>query len=454
MTKQGMLILIFLILSVSLLPGEAKAPEFREYFENQTLRVDYFHIADKTTEIITIDRLYSQGVWAGNPHSLMDPFNNGRYYVHVHDRESGQLIYSRGFDSYCGEYMTTGAAAKGIKRTYHETVLVPFPKKEITFKLMRRDRTNSLNKIFQQEIDPKSIDIDTAPLAKGVKLFKILENGSPHHKVDIAILGEGYTADEVCKFEEDLEKSITSFLSFEPYKSRKKSFNITGVFKPSQDSGADEPTRGIHHNTPYGCTFNALGLSRYMLTEANRAIRDAAAHVPYDIVVLMVNNSRYGGGGIYNFYCIFTMDDVWHGYLFNHEFGHAFGGLADEYYSSTVAYNEFYPKGVEPTEVNITALLDPDNIKWKHLLTDGIEIPTPWEKEAYDQMGGLDKRAHREKEEYRDKVGAFEGAGYSSNGLYRSQIDCIMFSKSIRPFCKVCREGLIRVIAHYTKKNK
>lgn len=440
----------FALLSASLLSSGAEAPIFRDYFENQTLRVDYYHIADKENEIVTIDRLYLQGEWAGNPNRLIDPFNNGRYYVHINDKRTGRLIFSRGFDSYCGEYMTTDSAAKGIKRTYHETALIPFPKKMVTFTLMRRDRNNHLNKIFGQVIDPQSIDIDTAPLAKGVTVHKFLQNGAAHHKVDIAVLGEGYTKTEEVKFKEDLAKSIDSLLRFEPYKSRKKSFNIYGIFKPSQDSGADEPTRGIHHNTPFGCTFNALGLNRYMLTEENRAIRDAAAHVPYDIIVLMVNNSRYGGGGIYNFYCIFTMNDAWHGYLFIHEFGHAFGGLADEYYSSRVAYNEFYPKGVEPTEINITALLDPKNIKWKHVLTDGIQIPTPWDKDAYDQMGGLEKRRHLEKKEFQGIVGAFEGAGYASKGLYRSQIDCIMFSKSVRPFCKVCQEGLTRTITHYT----
>ena len=49
----------------------------------------------------------------------------------------------------------------------------------------------------------------------------------------------------------------------------------------------------------------------------------------------------------------------------------------------------------------------------------------------------------------RDVIGAFEGAGYMTEGLYRSQLDCIMFTKGIKPFCAACRRGIIEVIEQY-----
>ncbi|MGD2088186.1 MAG: M64 family metallopeptidase [Candidatus Aminicenantes bacterium] len=429
--------------------------DFRDYFVDKTMRIDYYHTADKTTEIISIDKIYLQapgtGIWAGNPDALIDPFNNGQYYIKVYAEATGQLIYSRGFNSYCGEYITTDMAANGIKKTYHETALIPYPKKKIKFTLERRDKQNQLHPIFEQVIDPASIDIHKEPLTEGVTVFEILKNGPSHGKVDLAILAEGYTKAEAEKFKTDLDTITKIFFNHEPYKSYKNSFNVYGVFKPSRESGMDEPTHGIYKNTAVGAAFNALGLYRYMLTEENRALRDIAAHVPYDTIIIMVNSKRYGGGGIYNTYCLFSLEEEWFQYLLLHEFGHSFAGLGDEYYASQVAYNEFYPKGVEPTEPNITALLDPKNLKWQHLVTKGIKIPTPWEKEKYDQMDDAGKNAHLAKKEYQNKVGAFEGAGYSSKGLYRPMVNCMMFSRANIPYCKVCEAAIIKVIQHYTK---
>jgi hypothetical protein len=220
----------------------------------------------------------------------------------------------------------------------------------------------------------------------------------------------------------------------------------------------------VHRNTSLGCTFDSLGSERYMLTEANRAIRDVAAAVPYDILYIMVNHERYGGGGIYNLFCTFTSDNQWSDYVFLHEFGHAFAGLADEYYSSEVAYNEFYPRGREPEEPNITALLDPGGLKWRHLVSAGTALPTPWEKEAYDARDGA---YHAEEAlaaahsgwtaEFLGAgpaagvVGAFEGAGYSSEGLYRPQLDCLMFSRRAQPYCAVCRRAVEAMLLRHAR---
>lgn len=487
--------ILLLTTIILLLPLIIKAQniKFSNYFVDGTMRIDYFHIGSAKTEMVTVDKVYRQGIWAGSLTQLLDNFNNGKYYIKIYDKASGNLIFSKGFDSYFGEYKTSDDGVNGINRTYQESALLPYPKRKIIFALETRDKENNLNEFFRQEIDPNSISVIKDKISdKSVKVYQPVHNGDPHVKVDIVILGEGYTAKEENKFKTDLDKFVNIHFSQEPYKSLKSSFNFYGVFKPSQESGVDEPTHGSFKNTVLNCTFNSLGSERYLLTEDNKTMRDLAANVPYDAIYIMVNHSRYGGGGIYNLYCTFTTDNQWHEYLFLHEFGHSFSGLADEYYTSDVSYNDFYPLGIEPVEPNITALLDPQNLKWKSLITPGIDIPTPWEKAGYDsadyayqkirrelnnkiadlkrnggdkkEIEALEEKSERvsrenaiktdeylKKSKYWGKVGAFEGAGYSSKGLYRPMLDCIMFSKGKKPFCKVCEYAIIKVIEHYTK---
>lgn len=466
--------------------------KFDDYFIDSTMRIDYFHIGDSQQEWVTLDQVYQQGIWAGSKRNLIYKFDNGRYYVKIYDFSSGKLLFSKGFDSYFAEYKTTAKAMKGIKRTYHETVLVPSPKKKISFRLEVRNRENILQPLFSQDIDPSAVDVIREHLEEGISIFEVLKNGEPHTKVDIAFIAEGYTRREEDKFKADLERFAGIFFHQEPYKTFRDRFNIYGVFRPSDDSGCDEPRRGIFKKTALSATFNSLGSERYLLTEDNKALRDIAAHVPYDTLFIMVNHKRYGGGGIYNLYCTFTVDNQWFDYLFLHEFGHSFAGLADEYYTSSVAYNEFYPRSIEPKESNITALLNPGNLKWKDLLTPGIEIPTHWEKEGFEEMDNayqkirgeinakiarmkregaaqtevekIEEEADRlsrehvkkinnyfQKSELKDKVGAFEGAGYSAQGLYRPMLDCIMFTRGKKPFCKVCEQAIIRVIEYYSQ---
>lgn len=463
---------------------------FDEYFVDRTMRIDYFHVGNAQEELITVDQVYQQGIWAGSQRHLLDEFNNGRYYVKIYDVSSEILIYSKGFDSYFGEYKTTNKAVKGERRTFHESSIIPYPKKQIRFTIEARDRENRLHSIFSQNIDPASITILKDKLSQDVKVFEVQKTGDPHKSVDIAFIGEGYTLEEEGKFKADLDRLKSVFFNREPYKTYSDRFNIYGVLKASQESGCDEPRHGVYKNTAVSSSFNSLGSERYLLTEDNKSVRDIAAHVPYDALFIMVNHKRYGGGGIYNFYCTFTVDNQWYEYLFLHEFGHSFSGLADEYYTSSVAYNEFYPRGVEPVESNITALLDPKNVKWRDALTEGIEIPTPWEKEEFDRMDNAYQKVRQElnekiarlkrtdaskenvdkteeeaedlslqhakrvdaylaKSRFTGTVGVFEGAGYSAQGLYRPMLDCLMFTKGDKPFCKVCELAVIKVIQFY-----
>jgi len=485
-------ILLALIAGWPLLASAQGTIDFSAYFVDQTMRVDVFHTGDAKEEMFAIDRIIQEGPWAGNPHRLIAPFEFGRYLLRVSDLASGELIYSKGFDSYFGEYKTTEPGVKGVKKTFSESLLIPFPKNKVRLEVLLRDRENQPQPIFSREVDPADMFIVREKPASDVKMDELVKNGPFATKVDLVILAEGYTEGQWEKFRKDLDHFCATILNQEPYKTYQDRFNITGVFKPSAESGCDEPSYGSFKNTVLGAQFDSFGSERYLLTDDNRAMRDLAAHVPYDAIMIMVNHPRYGGGGIYNLYCTFTSDDQWRDYLIMHEFGHSFSGLADEYYTSAVAYNEFYPPGVEPLEANITALLDAKNIKWKELMTKKTAVPTPWEKAAFEAMdmayqkkrqetneliaarkranaakeeidalqaksdemsrlNGLEVNAFFKKSRFQGKVGAFEGAGYAAKGLYRPMLDCLMFSRGLRPLCKVCERAVIDTIRYYSE---
>ncbi len=467
-------------------------PAFADRFLDETLRVDYFHTGAAGEEIVALDRVHRQGTWAGSLVHLVDCLDLGRYLAVATDVASGEVIFSRGFDSYFGEWATTGPAAAGVRRTYHESVLMPLPKTPIRFSLEARRTDGTMAEIFATEIDPAAVEVRRDPAPADAVVIEAAIAGDPHACLDIAILGEGYTAAEAGKFDRDVRRFAGILLGQEPFLSLAGRLSVRGVMVPSQQSGCDEPERGVHRNTALGCTFNSLGSERYLLTEDNRALREVAACVPYDVVSLMVNHERYGGGGIYNLFNTFTSDNQWSPYVFVHEFGHGFAGLADEYYSSSTAYNDFYPRGVEPRERNITALLAPGGLKWGDLATPGAAVPTAWPKAEHDaadavyqqrrgeitdriaalMRGGapqaevdaavaageeLSLSHQQELDAWFAKtglggvVGAFEGAGYCSEGMYRAQLDCIMFTKGLKSFCAACARGIGEVAATYTE---
>lgn len=467
---------------------------FDDYFIDATMRVDYFQTGDAQKLFFSIDQIYKQDGWAGNPENLIDHFNSGMYYLKVYSISSNKLIYSRGFATIFGEYRTTDPADQGIKKTFHQTLLLPFPKSSILFVIQGRDpeHQNLLRPIFSTKIDPKDVNIIQHTPCPDDRVFTILENGHPHDKVDLVFVAEGYTEDEMEKFQKDIARLAEVLFKTEPFKSKKQCFNVRGVFRPSSESGVDQPHQGIFRNTAVSASFNALDLPRYLLIDDNKAMRDIASSAPYDSVIVIANSERYGGGGIFNDYTMTTVDHKRSEDVFMHELGHGFGNLADEYFTSTVSYNEFYPPGIEPHEPNITSLLDPKNVKWSHLLTPGIKIPTPWGQDEMeslreqrdaavaelqtkitrlkqnqpdpeeikalkDKIEETEKSFHDQIEQvkekyqnlYQGKIGVFEGAGYSPKGLYRSEVHVGMFYKG--EYGKVSEEALLKQILHLSR---
>ena len=452
--------------------------QYARFFLDKTMRVDLYHTGTKGQEMIALDRVSEEGEWAGTRSQLLDPLNLGEYFVRVFDVVSAQPIFSRGYSTYFNEWQTTDEALAGVVRTFHETVRFPFPKNAVQVTVSRRDKQMVFHEIFSTTIDPKEpTQVHKEAHAYSYKTTKLIDNGPPQNKVDLLILPDGYTKNDMEKFHKDAQHFTDVLFGTSPFKERKKDFNVWIIDVESGQSGIDKPDKNEWKQNALGTTYNTFGSARYVLTEEDRLLRDIASAVPYDVLSILVNDNRYGGGGIYNLYqTCYTQTDTkgmeWQmDYVFVHELGHSFAGLGDEYYTSQVSYNDFYSKGIEPWEPNLTALNNPSTLKWKDLVAPGIPLPTPWEKSKYDSLETLRSKLDRlapdyyQKREplyqeelnilrdarYAGKVGAFEGAGYVSKGVYRPAIDCRMFSLSLVDFDPVCRAAIERMIDYYTK---
>jgi len=493
MTKR--LLMIVFVLAAAALAAQAQTQVvFDDYFLDKALRFDLYQVGDAKDEIVTIDQIYQEGIWPETRTHLIDPFTYGHYVVKLYDIASNRMIYSRGFDSTLAEYKTTTPALNGVKRVFERSIRVPCPKRPALFVIEARDKFHLLHPLFSQAVDPSDYHIIREGTAAGDFIYEAQKSGDPHEKVDLAFIAEGYTAEDRDKFKADVDRFSAYLFTVEPYKSSRGLFNITGIFRPSPERAMDEPRQRAYRKTTLNASFNAFDLDRYMLIEEDHRMHEIAAQVPCDVIVVLVNSKRYGGGSIAFDYCVSTVDNPVSPQVFVHELGHSFGGLADEYYTSEVSYNDFYPKGVEPLEPNITALLDPANVKWKDLLSPGIAVPTEYGKEKIEALmaerrknreeqaraveeakkkgtneAGLkkieakyrdaDKAIARKIDEVRksyasleDKVGVFEGAGYASKGLYRPMMSCVMISSPKGEFCRVCRQAISRMIDYYVEK--
>lgn len=466
------------ILFISILNQASAGSAYDRYFTDNTMRVDYFHTGTKGEDRITLDQVYEEGPWPGTRTNLVDELNLGEYGFRVYDRHTNALIFSQGFSSIYNEWQTTDESLAGIYRTFSETVRFPFPKNPVQLSIVRRDKQMVYHEVFTTAIDPsKPTEVSKEKRSASFKVTPIQENGNPANRVDIVILGDGYAKADAEKLRSDARHFNDVMFSTEPFKSRRKEFNVWLVEVESRESGIDMPDKNVWKANALGFQYNTFNTPRYVLTTDNKDVRDAAAAAPYDAICVLINDTRYGGGGIYNLYATTytkeeAKDQKWQmDYVYVHEFGHSFAGLADEYYAAQTGYNDFYSAGIEPWEPNITALLDKKNIKWGEYLTKGIEIPTPWEKAQYDSISAIQSKLDRlapdyyEKREplfkalvelrknskYAGKVGAFEGAGYASQGLYRPSVDCRMFSLSLVDFDPVCAAALNRVIDYYVK---
>ena len=438
-----------------------------------TLRVDYVHTGSATEEQFALDGLVTEGPWPGHPGRAIDDTNFGRYYFEVRDLSTNRLLYSRGFSSIYGEWETTDEA-KSVRRAFHESLRFPLPAVRFQIILKKRDARNAFREVWSHVADPADPAIDRTSPSGQAALWAVMKNGEPRDKADLLLMGDGYNSAEMEKWRKDAKRLAETLFAVSPFKERRGEFNVWALDTPSAESGVARVSDNVHRRSALRVNYDAFGSERYILSFDNKRLREAAAGAPYEFIGIIVNGRKYGGGGIYNLYATVAADNAFTPYIFVHEFGHHFAGLADEYYTSDVAYSSTSERP-EPWELNVTA--DPAGKRWADLHTPGVPLPTSWPKDDFEAWQKdyqaqrrkirAEKRPEEEMEalfhqerartteilrrgEHVKAVGAFEGAMYQAKGYYRPQADCIMFSRDEVPFCAVCRRAIERVIELYT----
>jgi hypothetical protein len=450
----------------------AAAPVFAQ--APATVRVDYNHSGNALSEQYALERVLIEPLpWPGNLAQNVDNTDRGQNRVEVVDAKTGDLLYSRGFSTIFGEWRTTDEAAR-VSRAFHESVRFPKPSKPVKVRILKRDERNLFSVVWTVDIDTDAQDVIRKQESVPAKPIPIRVSGASADKVDLLVLGDGYTAGDMGKFEADVKRLSDHLFTVSPFKERANDFNVWALAVPTPESGVSRPSTGLHHASALGTRYDIFGSERYVLTLDNRALRDIAQNAPYEFIEILVNNETYGGGGIFGQFSTAAAGNDWANYLFVHEFGHHFAGLADEYYTSPVAYAAAAGRP-EPWEPNVTALRDPAKLKWKQHVKAGTPLPTAWPKAEYEEysrayqkrraalraanrpeseMSALFKEDLQHTKELFSKakhqhaIGAFEGANYEATGYYRSEMQCLMFDRSER-FCKVCNDGISAIIDLY-----
>ena len=388
------------------LAGQAPAIDF-----DRTMRVDYVHRGGPGGEVLTLDGIRAEAAWPGSRTQLVDATDLGKYVFEVIDRASNRILYSRGFATIYGEWETT-PEFRTRDRSFHESVRFPWPAAPVRIAIKKRDPQNVFEPLWEVDVDPRSVAADDRAASAGIAT--VFESGPPSRKVDLLLISDKYSTRQAAQFHSDAARLVSALFALEPFKSRRGDFNVRSLHVPE---------------SPAPVEFNIFGLDRYALTYDNRALRDIAAAAPYDVIEILVNEKRYGGGGIFNQQSTVAAANEAAAYVFIHELAHNLAGLGDEYVGS-VTYETGAPVKVEPWEPNITALHDPSALKWRDLVEPNTPVPTPLS--------------------HAGKVGAFEGAGYESRGLYRPEVSCIMGSRQVTDFCRVCQRAINRIIDLHT----
>ncbi|WP_372752988.1 M64 family metallopeptidase [Labilibaculum sp.] len=398
---------------------------FEKYFEDKSLRIDYMMAGDFDSQAVFFKDIKEEPFWGGSTSNLVDRFGYGNYCFELYDLKSGELIYSKGFNSLFQEWQST-AEAKEIKKAFYQVNVMPYPKNSVRFVLKSRKWDGNREKIWEYTIDPTNYFI-TEEKPQAIPFTKIMGEGDPATSVDIAFIAEGYTAKEMDKFKADAKRVAGYLLDVPPFDRYADRFNIYAIESVSEESGTDIPGENIYRNTVVNTTFYTFDVDRYLTTFDIKSLHDISANVPYDQIFVLINTDKYGGGGFYNYYSSCSADNALSYEVSSHEFGHGFAGLADEYYSSEVAYDGYYNLEVEPWEPNITTLVH-FHEKWENMLSDTVPVPTPRSKK------------------YEGKIGVFEGGGYSAKGIYSPAQDCKMKSNRMKHFCHVCEKAVEEVI--------
>ena len=424
--KKHILFLLCLIAVAS-----TRAQVFADHFADKTLRVDYIFNGNASGQAICLDGLSALPTWAGRKHHLAELPLQGNGQIVMRTAASGKTIYTTSFSSLFQEWLETDEA-RNVTKGFENTFLLPYPLQPVEIEITLLDPRRNVRASMKHIVHPNDVLIEQKGNSHITPHKYLLHNDSPEKCIDVAILAEGYTLQEIQTFYEDADIACKSIFDHEPFKSMKKRFNVVAVASPSTDSGVSVPRLNEWKHTAFGSHFSTFYSDRYLTTSRVKAIHDALAGIPYEHIIILANTEEYGGGGIYNSYTLTTAHHPMFRPVVVHEFGHSFGGLADEYFYDNDVMTDTYPLDIEPWEQNISTQVD-FAAKWKDMLSENTPVPTPAEvSENYP-------------------TGVYEGGGYSAKGIFRPAENCRMRTNEYPAFCPVCQRALRRIIEFYTE---
>ena len=407
------------------------AQMFDTNFEDSTLRIDYTFAGNAQEQYVALNNLSSTEGWWGRRTNLDSVPLKGNGDLTLYDAE-GKVIYKTSFSSLFQEWITT-PEAKDITQSFEFTLLVPMPREKATAELVLRDNTGKESRL-KHTINPNDVLIRDRSKSEALPHRYLHRGGDSKEAIDVVILAEGYTAEEMALFMADAQIATDEILSYEPFKSHKEKFNFIAVESVSKDTNVSVPQEGAWRETAVGSNFMTFYMERYLTSGNVYAMYDLATNIPCEHFIILANTDTYGGGGIYNSYTLTTAHHPAFRPVVVHEFGHSFGGLGDEYfYEGNLDNDEMHSLQHEPWEPNITTLVDFES-KWADMVEPGIEIPTKVTEERSKNY----------------TVGVYEGGGYRSKGIYRPVDVCRMRNNVADRFCPVCERAIERVILHQT----
>lgn len=421
--------ILFLLCLIAV--SSTRAQVFADHFADKTLRADYIFNGNASGQAICLDGLSALPTWAGRKHHLAELPLQGNGQIVMRNAASGKTIYTTSFSSLFQEWLETDEA-RNVTKGFENTFLLPYPLQPVEIEITLLDPRRNVRASMKHIVHPNDVLIEQKGNSHITPHKYLLHNDSPEKCIDVAILAEGYTLQEMQTFYEDADIACKSIFDHEPFKSMKKRFNVVAVASPSTDSGVSVPRLNEWKHTAFGSHFSTFYSDRYLTTSRVKAIHDALAGIPYEHIIILANTEEYGGGGIYNSYTLTTAHHPMFRPVVVHEFGHSFGGLADEYFYDNDVMTDTYPLDIEPWEQNISTQVD-FAAKWKDMLSENTPVPTPAEvSENYP-------------------TGVYEGGGYSAKGIFRPAENCRMRTNEYPAFCPVCQRALRRIIEFYTE---
>ncbi|MCC8038449.1 MAG: IgA Peptidase M64 [Bacteroidales bacterium] len=406
--------LLFLFLPLWLC---TQAQEFETWFCDSTLRVDYIFGGNAQAPVILEHGQSKHPGWHGRRAHLAEVPFDGSGQINVIDEASGDTIYRHPFSSLFQEWLSTDEAAIE-NRAFENTYLIPLPRQASKIDVALYDNHRDVIARLVHRYDPANPNVRVGGRGVSTPHVVISEAEDSTSPIHVAIVAEGYTQAQMPAFYTKAREVVDALASHEPFASNLHRFTFVAVGAESEQSGASDPNSGQWRSTALGSHFNTFYSDRYLTVPEVFRLHDLLEGIPYEHIIIVANTEKYGGGGIYNSYTMVSANDPNFRPVVVHEFGHSFGGLADEYFYDGDVMEDSYPLDVEPWEPNITTRVD-FAAKWEDII---------------DQPG----------------VGLFEGGGYTAKGVYRPADNCRMRTNTAPAFCPVCQRAILHVIlSHY-----